>query len=191
MLDVKKNDGLWSVISPYKPEFVRFARSCGAKWDADEKTWTFKVKNQEKEEELKKILYELYGYTEGKSRYIELRAKCEDILVDQCLRIGGHVLVSRKDRDRPVVIDDSSVSLVKGSFLERGGSMKYPSVKFTDDAEITFEISEEYFNNLSEDEREKFTIVKKEDIDKEKLLEDKEKLLKRLSEIEKLLKEEK
>ena len=182
---------MWSVISPYKPEFVRFARSCGAKWNADEKSRTFKVKNQEKEEELKKILYELYGYTEGEIRYIELRAKCEDILKDQCLRIGGHVLVSRRDRDRPVVIDDSSVSVVKGSFLERGGSMKYPSVKFTDGAEITFEISEEYFNSLPEEEKEKFTVLKKSDVDKEKLLAEKEKLLKRIAEIEKSLKEEK
>lgn len=190
MVVVTKNENLWSVKSPYNPDFVRFARNKGAKWNADDKTWTFNIKSKDTKEKLKKILYELYSYTEGPVRCVELRAKCEDILVDECLRIGGHVLVSRKHRDQPVIINDDSVCLIKGSFLGRGGSMKYPSVKFTNDAEITFEISEEYFNNLSEEEKEKFTVVKKSDVDKEKLLAEKEELIKRIEEIERLLEEQ-
>lgn len=190
MVVVTKNENLWSVVSPYNPDFVRFARSKGAKWDADGKSWMFNTKSKETKKELEKILYEIYSYTEKPVRCVELRTKCEDILVDECLRIGGHILVSRKHRDQPVIIDDDSVCLIKGSFLEKGGSMKYPSVKFTDGAEITFEISEEYFNNLPEEEKEKFTILKKSDINKENLLAEKEELLKRIAEIEKLLKEQ-
>ena len=40
MVTIKKNENLWSVKSPYTPDFVRFARNQGAKWNADEKTWT-------------------------------------------------------------------------------------------------------------------------------------------------------
>ena len=186
---VTKKEDLWSIVSPYDREFVTFARRHGAKWDADEKSWNFKV-NGEVKEKIEKKLYELYKYTKNEVRNIKLRAKCEDILQDECLKVGEYTLAFRKYRDEPVIIADPTTFIEKGTFKDKGGSMKYPAVTFTDGAEITFEISEEYFNSLPEEEKEKFVVVSKDEVDKEKLLAEKEELLKRIEEIERLLKEQ-
>ena len=191
MINITKKENLLFVVSPYNEAFISFARAVNAKWEKDEKAWVFNLENETLKEKLDRKLYEIYKYTEDKTdRALKLKAKCEDISQggrSKFLAIGNYVLVERYNRDSAVTYVDSSAYISKGEFHLTGGSANYPSVTFTDGAEITFEISEKYFNSLNEEEKTKFTIISKEEIDRKNLLEEKSRLLKKLEEINKLL----
>lgn len=192
MINITKKENLLFVVSPYNKAFINFARAVNAKWNKDEKAWVFNLENETLKEKLDRKLYEIYKYTEDKTdRALKLKAKCEDISQggrSKFLAIGNYVLVERYNRDSAVTYVDSSAYINKGEFYLTGGSANYPSVTFTDGAEITFEISEKYFNSLNEEEKTKFTIISKEEIDRKNLLEEKSRLLKKLEEINELLK---
>lgn len=192
MINITRKENLLFVVSPYNEAFISFARAVNAKWSKDEKAWVFNLENETLKEKLDRKLYEIYKYTEDKTdRALKLKAKCEDISQggrSKFLAIGNYVLVERYNRDSVVTYVDSSTYISKGEFCPTGGSANYPSVTFTDGAEITFEISEKYFNSLNEEEKTKFTIISKEEIDRKNLLEEKRRLLKKLEEINELLK---
>ena len=191
MINITRKENLLFVVSPYNEAFISFARAVNAKWSKDKKAWVFNLENETLKEKLDKKLYEIYKYTEDKTdRALKLKAKCEDISQggrSKFLAIGNYVLVERYNRDSAVTYVDSSVYICKGEFLGSGGSANYPSVTFTEGAEITFEISEKFFNSLDEEEKSKFMIISKEEIDRKNLLEEKSRLLKKLEEINKLL----
>ena len=191
MINITRKENLLFVVSPYNEAFISFARAVNAKWEKDEKAWVFNLENETLKEKLDRKLYEIYKYTEDKTdRVLKLKAKCEDISQggrSKFLAIGNYVLVERYNRDSAVTYVDESTYISKGEFSPSGGSANYPSVTFTDGAEITFEISEKYFNSLNEEEKTKFTIISKEEIDRKNLLEEKSRLLKKLEEINKLL----
>lgn len=191
MINITRKENLLFVVSPYNEAFINFARAVNAKWNKDEKAWVFNLENETLKEKLDRKLYEIYKYTEDKTdRALKLKAKCEDISQggrSKFLAIGNYVLVERYNRDSAVTYVDSSAYISKGEFYLTGGSANYPSVTFTDGAEITFEISEKYFNSLNKEEKTKFTIISKEEIDRKNLLEEKSRLLKKLEEINELL----
>lgn len=104
------------------------------------------------------------------------------------IRIGNIVTVYRPSRDAKVILRDTAI--MEGEFDKSGGSVKHPAVFDRGEGYnviLRSTIYKKEYEKLSEEEKSKLTIIKKQD-KKERLLNEKEILIKRLSEIEDELK---
>jgi hypothetical protein len=171
------------VNSSYNKSFVTRAKQIQGKWNAP--YWVFPEENRE---EVKALLVECYGecgelgtvstvtieldldaYTEGDE--------------DGEIRVGSMVVLKRRYRDSEVVFSDNAM-LISGGFATSGGSVKYPSISANEGTIIRVKkVPETIFNKIKDHEGVKLV----SDIDVESLKVEREKLLKRLAEIDSLL----
>lgn len=99
------------------------------------------------------------------------------------IRVGSMVVLKRRYRDSEVVFSDNAM-LISGGFATSGGSVKYPSISANEGTIIRVKkVPETIFNKIKDHEGVKLV----SDIDVESLKVEREKLLKRLAEIDSLL----
>jgi len=173
-------DGTIRIVSPYNSNFIKAAKMIQGKWNANEKSWDFPTAN---EEQLDKILLEHYGEC----------GKCEatvNVIIDLYeagTEINGLIIASRRSRDCAVTLNKNAV-LLSGGFPESGGSARYPRCCPLKDTKVRITVSKEWYEN-NKDNEDIELVANSETIDKSKLIEEKERLLARIAEIDKLLSE--
>lgn len=187
------NDDKIEVISPYNNTFIKKAKMLKSNWNG--KGWEFK---KEYEDIIKGHLMEIYGDDGSPTPKCIVRvnlSKLSEInyskLWDDEVRMFGRTLVMRKHRDSTPLLD-KTVALVEGGFSNSGGSRNNPRLNFYDNTilqiddvpeHLYIKILNEY--DLKDDNDIIYRVDNKNNI--YKLKEEKERLLKRLSEIDDIL----
>ena len=186
------------VYSPYNPEFVREikAQLGTRKFDGQKKCW---VINTDDLDIVKNIVKEVYGYTDADTEMVTVKITfTESVYVEQdALRLNGFPLVKATGRDsgaKPC----NDVTLLKGD-IDSGGSVRYWETHVENGTVLKVRMPKALatnpdarLNTYYESDSVAFQteILEDQPINKEELEAEKEKLLARLAEIEKLLGEE-
>ena len=187
------DDGKIEVISPYNASFVKKARMLKGNWNG--KGWEFK---KEYEDIVKSHLMDIYGDDGSPAPKCIVRvnlSKLSEInysqLWDDEVRMFGRTLVIRQHKNLTPLLD-KTVVLVKGGFSNSGGSRNNPNLKFYDNTILQIDDVPEHLYikllneyDLKDDNDIIYRVDNKNNIDK--LKEEKERLLKRLSEIDDIL----
>lgn len=182
-MKVTVENDIIKVNSPYNKSFVAGAKQIQGKWNAP--CWVFPEENKEA---VKALLIECYGecgelgavstvtvdldldtYTEGYE--------------DGEIRVGSIVVLKRLYRDREVIFSDNAM-LINGGFATSGGSAKSPRIAADKNTIVRVKgVPETIYSKIKDHEGVKLV----SDIDVESLKVEREKLLKRLAEIDSLL----
>lgn len=186
-IEVNNNKAL--VFTPYNADFVKKVKLIGgAKWDSTKKAWSVPATavNQVRE-----IMQEVYGETDlpADGAKVSVRVKVVSPLVKTCdgIRLFGKTIAEARNRDGGSRVGDD-VAFVAGE-PESGGSARRWETIIKEGAEFVVHNVVEAM--ISEDERiEIISIEREDDVNLEALRKEKESLLKRLAEINKLLGEE-
>lgn len=187
-IEIKRNNNKLLITSPYSRSFVSKMRNLQGKWNAELKVWEV---SEDFEDKVYDAILKIYRVDlTGKEEYmiVEYNAKDFENRDTDDIRIGNFITVYRPSRDAEVILNDTAI--MQGEFDKTGGSAKYPSVfDRWDERDVILRstIYKKEYEKLSEEEKSKLTIIKKQD-KKERLLNEKEILIKRLSEIEDELK---
>lgn len=177
MIEVKKENGKILVKSYYDSNFIAEVKQIGGKWEKP--YWCVK---QENEDLLEDKILKILGFKKNDS-IIKIEYNADDFTEDNRVIIGKKTTVERSRRRMPVNLNDTIV--VAGGFNGWSGSAKNPSLGTDENTILRTTVSRSFLNTLSEDEKNKIKIIA--DINKDNLLKEKEALLKRLEEINKLL----
>ncbi len=179
------------IESPYNRAFITKARQIQGKWNSP--YWVFPLRNKEY---VINALIDIYGdcgnLSDVEIPRVEVTLDLNKYPYDCCIKIDTLVIAERKSRDENVILS-SDVIVMQGGFEESGGSAKYPNIKPLNGTVLRV-------NNVPKTVAERvknlegITIKEINDItsnidDKETLLKEKERLLKRLKEIDSLLNE--
>lgn len=182
-MKVTVENGKIKVNSPYNSEFIARARQIQGKWSSP--NWVFPEENKD---EVKELLVECYGECgdlgEVDTVTIELDLDTyEDDAPNHVLMFGSMVLLERRSRDRQPTFADN-VMVVTGGFRESGGSRQHPCVSPKEGTILRVKgVPVTVYNRFKDCEGVRLV----SDLDTEKLKAEREKLLKRLAEIDSLL----
>ena len=185
-------DGRLHTQTDYSYDFVCAAKQLNGKWDGNLKEWIF---NAEDEEIVRKKLKEIYGeYGLGVVEKVRLEISLDHMdMKNRFYReidLFGKVLIKRFSRDSIVRLH-KDVLVKEGSFPPRGGSINNPAlcpekgtVLLVKNIPKDMAIAAQKNYGI-----EAIEIISTNEHDKNKLQAEKEQLLKRLDEINKLLKD--
>lgn len=192
MIELKEVNGKIEVSTPYNADFVaELKKRIGTKkWDASNRVW---IISKDDKAELLEILKEVFGYTESQnSETCTVEIKLDGKVDKGAVIVNGILIAKAWGRDSGAKLGDG-VTVIEGGF-DSGGSranwitdidydtivrVKNFPVYGIDNPKTSEDVDIEWIRKVSD--------VK---IDREKLLKEKQKLLDRLAEIEKLLEEE-
>ena len=181
-MTVTVENGTISVVSAYNGAWVARAKELGGKWNGNASAWQFP---ETIEDLVRDALMDIYG-EDGKPTEkvtIDIKLDTEDD-IEQSLVIAGVEFLTRRDRDSAVGVRNGAI-IVKGSFKKSGGSLQYPRIGCpTSETVLRVQIPKTKLDSVGFD----YTEVHAEPIDRTALEAEKEALLKRLAEIEELLK---
>lgn len=189
-VNVKIEGNSIMVKSPYDKTFISEIKRLGGKWDAP--YWVVDIRQEER---VKEILRDVYG-EDGAVTSSE-DEDMVDLKLTGCawdnaeavneMRLGNRLIAARRMRDAAVYFGNE-VTCIAGKFKASGGSSKYPLVAPEDPDALVFEVynvSRNLYNKVKD--REGVSLLSDTNpskTEKEKLLEEKAKLLVRLKEIE-------
>jgi len=187
MFKIERIEGKLEITTPYSSSFVTAIKKLGGKWNKDKKVW---VVDEEFENKVNDLIIRIYNYDiTGTEKVITVQYNAKDFYDGDDIVIGNRIAVYRPSRDQEVRLKDTII--IENDFPARGGSAQYPTV-FEYNAEydviLRTDLYERYYNKLTDEEKEKVEIIEKES-ERDVLLREKEKLEKRLKEINKLLEE--
>lgn len=170
-IEVKIRDDKAMLYTPYNPEFVkRIKKFSDARWNSGEKCWTIDESNLDA---ARVIMKEIYGYADN-----EINEKVT-------LKIHVKESVSKKHGD--VILFGKILSHATGR--DSGGSAKNWESVVSEDSEILLHnVNKNLYEEYLENPQEEYEIeVVTDSIDSAALKQEKERLLKRIKEIDHLL----
>lgn len=182
MISIRTDADKAYISSPYNPDFVKGIHSIGsAKWHAATKEW--------------QVLRDVYGTDGSENSEPKVTVK---LTIDDNVDLGdiqsidnefvmtlfGREIMSARGRDSGVKVAEGVT--VKGDY-KSGGSMKYPTIEFGKGTEIIVYNVPEILAKKAKVKHATVEIVSQPKIDRQALLDEKERLLKRIAEIDKLL----
>lgn len=186
-LDVKftEKDGLLYIQSPYNQDFIKAVKAKGGKWKPDTKEWAVSIDHIDS---INNTLVDCYGVQylgdeKSEIEKVKVRLRAYDFEDEDTISIDGIVLVSRRGRDLPVSYHNGAI-VVEGEFPSSGGSRNNPEPAPDYDVILEAEIPLNFYERHKDD----LELVDELKQSKEKLLAEKERLEKRLAEIEEELK---
>lgn len=174
---------------PFSSTFNKKAKKLNGKWDNSTRTWNFSLKNLSR---VKELCLETYGDDGNGYEPITLQVNLSQgsFKRGNTICIGGIQLCNRPYRDSRVRLS-KNVIVIKGDFLSWGGSCNYPEVTWDDKEELILEVEKfpkRILDNLTDEDKIGITIIEDNKTeDREFLLKEKERLLIRITEIDKLL----
>lgn len=186
MMKIEVMNGKANVYTPYNPDFVKKVKGIGgAKWNGSEKCWEIP---ETAIEAAREIMCEVFGYSDVKenetiSLKITFNEKVEEPKSDVVL--FGKILSHAKGRDTGAKVGDDVAYICGGG--TSGGSVKnWYSIVRDGSVAILSNVNKSIY------EREKIPYnvtveVINESKSEKDLIEEKERLLKRIAEIEKIL----
>ena len=180
-MEVKIENGKMYVKSKYNREFISQARMVQGKWNSP--YWEFPEEN---EKQVRDLLLNVYGENGLEQNTVDILLHLDEYKggTDEKITIGKYIVASRPGRDWQVKLDDK-VILVAGGFSASGGSVKNPRVSPATGTILKVKgLPDDLYHQIADKKGVK--LIAPED-PKAKLLKEKEKLMKRLAEIEKEL----
>lgn len=178
MVEVKVKDGLVLVKSDYNEFFIKRARTLQGKWKNP--FWVFPEEN---EELVRATLLEVYGEDGRPCETVTVDLNLDEYDYDDEVVIDTIVVATRPGRDHAVKLS-ANVLLLKGEFKSSGGSTRYPSVTAYNGTVIRVKkLPRLLYEKIKNDPGVSLVDTTPED-KKKKLMEEKEKLLLRIREID-------
>lgn len=180
-MQIERTDGKIKVKSEYNKDFITKAHELNGKWESP--YWVFEEKVNE---ELEESLIEIYGEGFDDIEKVTIKISLDDYenpgenFFGQLIKFRTLTLVRRIHRDDPVILSPNTW-VVKGKFDKSGGSNKYPEVTWEPGTIINAEVPLKFTTELPKG------VTLLDDTIKEKLLNEKEKLMNRINEINKQL----
>lgn len=172
------------VESPYNRAFIAKARQIQGKWNSP--YWVFPLKNKKY---IVNALIDIYGDCGNLSDeyipYVEVTLDLDKYPYNHCIKIDTLVIAERPSRDASVVLSPN-VTVVQGDFEKSGGSAKYPCIEPLDGTILKVDNVPLVVAERAKD-LDGITIINQDKSNREILLEERERLVKRLKEIDNLL----
>lgn len=189
MIEIDEYDDEFWVKVPYSSLFTKEANKLNGKWDRISKTWAFSIDVLCK---VKEFCLNMYGDDGNGYEPVTIKVNLSkgDFKRGNSIYIRGIQLCTRFSKKDYVKLS-KHVIIISGKFLSWGGSYNYPEVTWDDGEDLILEVKEfpkKILENLTDEEKACITIVEDDKVeDKEFLLKEKERLLVRIAEIDKLL----
>ena len=188
---IKIEDGIIKITTPYNKDFVNKMHGVTrAKWNRLENCWEAP---EETINDVRGILKDVYGYSDIDSNEtikVKLTIIEESYHEERCADVTafGKILAHAYGRDSGAEIGRDDVTLVKGS-IESGGSVKNWTTRVAEGSVFTlYNVNKNIFEKDINRVKEWAEVEIIEGMNnREKLLEEKEKLLKRIAEIDALI----
>lgn len=192
-ISIRVQDDKAYISSPFNQDFIQKIHSIGsAKWERRLQAWSVPVNELEN---VKEMLREVYGTDGSENSEPKVTVK---LTIDDDIDLGdiqsidnelvmtlfGREIMSARGRDSGVKVAEGVT--VKGKY-KSGGSMKYPTIEFGKGTEIIVYNVPETLAKKAKVKHATVEIVSQPKIDRQALLDEKERLLKRIAEIDKLL----
>ena len=188
MMKIKVKNKIANVYTPYNPEFVKKIKGIGgAKWNGSEKCWAVP---EIAIEAVRKIMVDVYGYSDVKENETlslklifneEVSSFCSDVV------LFGKIISHASGRDSGARVGDD-VAFISGG-ARSGGSVKnwYSRVE-NGSVVVLSNVNKNIYENFQLEFDVAVEILENNNNNKQELLEEKERLKKRIKEINKLLK---
>jgi len=189
MMKITVENGIARIFTPYNAEFVSKVKNIGGrKWDSDNRCW---MVPETEIEAVRQYMMDVYGETDLPSEDEKITVKV--IFNDEAhgdresVVLFGKTIARAWGRDSGAKIGED-VTLISGS-INSGGSVKNWRTVVKAGSVFTIRNLSKAALNLKTDYDVTAEEVKTGGVDRQALVEEKEKLLARLAEIEKLLAE--
>lgn len=190
-MKIEFKDGIAKVYTPYNPDFVSKIKGVGgAKWNGTEKCWNIPA---EAIEVARTIMTDVYGYNdESTNETVSLKLTfkyryCKD---RTDVVMFGKILSHAYGRDSGAKVGDD-VAYICGGATSGGSAHNWQSIVKEDSVVTLSNVNINVYEREKDSYDEYITVeVIDQKINCIKLLEEKERLLKRIAEIDKLLEQE-
>lgn len=185
---VSVENGKANLFTPYNAEFVREIKTIGgARWNSSSKCWTVP---EECLDRAREIMVDIYGYADDEpAETVTVKLTCIGWYSElrEGVTVLGKTIAQAWGRDSGAKVGDD-VILLNGT-IASGGSAKNWTTNVSEGAEFKLlNVSKSLFEKWSDTDSFKAEIISTK-VDKDKLIEEREKLLARLAEIDKILEE--
>ena len=182
---INKN-GILYVYTPYNPDFVKKIRRIGrAEWDSSKRCWCVP---EEFLEVVRKIMEEVYGYsdiTENETVSLEVTFNSEASEWTSDVVLFGKVIAHASHRDSGARVGDD-VAFESGG-VNSGGSAKYwKSIVEKGSVVVLSNVNKKIYERSKVPYDVTVKVIEKR-VNKQQLLSEKERLLKRIEEIDNML----
>ncbi len=191
MMKIEVKNGVANVYTPYNPDFVKKIKGIGgAKWNSSEKCWSIP---ETAVEAAREIMTDVYGYSDTKeNETISLKVTFNESISEwrDDVVLFGKVLAHAYGRDSGARVGDD-VAYISGGATSGGSVKNWNSVVKKGSVAILSNVNKAVYEKSKNDYNDDIIIeVLETKSSKQQLLEEKERLLKRIAEINKLLQEE-
>lgn len=123
-IKITEEDGKLYVTAPFSRSANAAYKEIGGKFDGDRKAWVFPPRNIEL---VREKLRTHYGYDDQVTDTVDVRLDLGERTNRGEMWFGGRRIAERPGRDLRVRLG-RDVVLIEGTFISRGGTMKYPKV---------------------------------------------------------------
>ena len=188
-ISITVKDEIVNIYVPYNKEFISEIKNIGsAKWNSDEKCWTVP---EEYIDNVREMMVHIYGYSDiSKNETVKVTVKFLEGVAEtkDSVKIFGKDVSKATSRDSGARVGENVV-LVSGK-IESGGSRVYWESQVEEGTIFSLsKVNKNVFDKEKNNPPYKIEIfdVKDEVERKSELIAEKEKLLSRISEIDKIL----
>ncbi len=188
-ISITVKDEIANIYVPYNKEFISEIKNIGsAKWNSDEKCWTVP---EEYIDNVREMMVHIYGYSDiSKNETVKVTVKFLEGVAEtkDSVKIFGKDVSKATSRDSGARVGENVV-LVSGK-IESGGSRVYWESQVEEGTIFSLsKVNKNVFDKEKNNPPYKIEIldVKDEVERKSELIAEKEKLLSRISEIDKIL----
>lgn len=188
MMKIDVTNGKANVYTPYNPDFVKAIKGIGgAKWNTSEKCWSIP---ESAVDAAREIMSNVYGYNDvTENETISLRITFNE-RVSECgsdVVLFGKTLAHAYGRDSGAMVGDD-VSFISGGASSGGSRKNWASIVDEGSVAVLSNVNKSVYDK-TEPKYDITVEVLESKVNKQQLLEEKERLLKRIAEIDKLLQE--
>lgn len=191
--NITARDGKAAVTTPYNPDFVRRVKALGGKWDSSSRTWQVR---EEAVEGVRAAMQAVYGRTDAEpAATVTVVVKTKWALSALCgpFCLFGKVIARAYGRDSGAKVGDD-VAFLAGQPTSSGSAKNWTTLIPGDAVIEIYGVAEDFarreiarLNAAGEDMGYTAEIKGEAHIDREALQAERERLLARLAEIDKIL----
>ena len=189
MMKIDVQNGVANIYTPYNAEFVKSIKAIGgAKWNASQKCWSIPESSVEI---ARQIMTDVYGYSDvSENETITLKVTFNEDAVETCsdVVLYGKVLAHAYSRDGGARVGED-VAFSSGMPTSGGSRNRWASIVEKGSVAVLTNVNKNVYEKTESPYDITVEIVGENRVDRNKLLGEKERLLKRLAEIDKLLAE--
>lgn len=188
MMKIDVKNGIANVYTPYNPDFVKAIKGVGgAKWNGSEKYWSIP---ETAVEVAREIMIDVYGYSDVKeNETISLKVTFNEDVSEyrKDVVLFGKILAHAYGRDSGARIGDD-VAYISGGATSGGSAKNWYSIVKEGSVIVLSNVNKNIYENAEMQYDVTVEILETKN-NRNQLLDEKKRLLKRIEEIDKLLQE--